>query len=162
MVNVAGYLRPGRTQNLIEVDIDRHIDINLKGVIHGTQLAGQLMMKQDSGGHIINVSSLGALAPVSGIVFVLYALQKTRMLCMHIHIYIHTHTHIYICICTYKCVCVYMYMCMCVCIYIVHMYVYTCIHIHMCTHVNVYIHAYTYIGGLYVYMIPLFPLMVLK
>mmetsp|Transcript_7097 Transcript_7097/g.9280 ORF Transcript_7097/g.9280 Transcript_7097/m.9280 type:complete len:277 (-) Transcript_7097:251-1081(-) len=71
--NIAGYLKPESTQNLKDTDIDLHIDVNVKGVINGTWLASQEMIKQvkdgslPKGGHIINFASLGALAPVSGV-----------------------------------------------------------------------------------------------
>ena len=72
-MNLAGYLKPGKTQNLTKKDIDNHVDVNLKGVMLGTTFAAWLMSKQvaegklDSGGHIINFASLGAIAPVSGV-----------------------------------------------------------------------------------------------
>ena len=66
VMNVAGYLRPGRTQLLTRDDVDLHFDINTKGVIHGTRLAAQVMCEQGSG-HIINIASIAALAPVPGL-----------------------------------------------------------------------------------------------
>jgi 3-oxoacyl-[acyl-carrier protein] reductase len=66
VMNVAGYLRPGRVPSLTADDVDRHLDINTKGVIHGTRLAAEIMCAQ-GGGHIINIASIAALAPVPGL-----------------------------------------------------------------------------------------------
>lgn len=87
MLNIAGYLYPARIQGARPVDIDRHVDINVKGVVHGTCAAAALMMeeaksKSDGGEfsarHIINFSSLGAMAPVSGVTLYLCAKYAVR------------------------------------------------------------------------------------
>lgn len=65
-LNVAGYIRPGRAQNVEVEDVDRHFDINVKGVVFGTRAAARVMIEQ-GGGHIINIASLASLAPVPGI-----------------------------------------------------------------------------------------------
>jgi len=65
-INVAGYIRPGRAQNVEVEDVDRHFDINVKGVVFGTRAAARVMVEQ-GGGHIINIASLASLAPVPGI-----------------------------------------------------------------------------------------------
>jgi 3-oxoacyl-[acyl-carrier protein] reductase len=71
--NVAGVLRPGYVDDASAADVDFHIDVNLKGVIHGSQCAARQMLRQGSG-HIINIASLAALAPVPGLA--LYSASK--------------------------------------------------------------------------------------
>lgn len=66
LLNIAGYLRPGLVHAQTADDVDRHIDINTKGTIYGTQAAAARMVRQGSG-HIINIASMAGLAPVSGI-----------------------------------------------------------------------------------------------
>lgn len=66
VMNIAGYLKPGWCLELGDDDVDRHIDINTKGLIHGTRAAAALM-KAQGGGHIINIASLAALTPVPGL-----------------------------------------------------------------------------------------------
>lgn len=73
LVNVAGYLRPGWVHETAVEEVDRHFDINAKGVIFGTQAAARLMVQQRQG-HIINFASLAALAPIPGIT--LYSASK--------------------------------------------------------------------------------------
>jgi 3-oxoacyl-[acyl-carrier protein] reductase len=66
LINCAGVIRPGFLEDFALEDIDFHLDCNTKGSILGTTLVGRLMKKQ-RGGHIINISSLAGLAPVSGL-----------------------------------------------------------------------------------------------
>lgn len=66
LMNVAGVLKPGYVQDFDPADVDFHLDINTKGVIHGTRAAAKLMVAQGSG-HIINIASLAGLAPVPGL-----------------------------------------------------------------------------------------------
>ncbi|MCB9729436.1 MAG: SDR family oxidoreductase [Deltaproteobacteria bacterium] len=73
LMNVAGFLRAGWTHELELGDIDRHIDINTKGVILGTRAAARAMVPRKTG-HIVNIGSLASLAPVSGLA--LYAASK--------------------------------------------------------------------------------------
>lgn len=65
MFNVAGYLHPGFFTETAEIEIDRHIDINVKGLIVGSQHAARRMRDQKFG-HIINIASLAGIAPVPG------------------------------------------------------------------------------------------------
>ena len=44
-------------------DFDKVMHINLAGVMYGSQIAARQMVKQGSGGSIINTSSISALAP---------------------------------------------------------------------------------------------------
>lgn len=66
LINCAGVIRPGFMADFSLDDIDFHLDINAKGSILGTTLIGRQMKLQGSG-HIINISSLAGLAPVSGL-----------------------------------------------------------------------------------------------
>jgi 3-oxoacyl-[acyl-carrier protein] reductase len=71
--NIAGYLMPGYTHELRLEDVDRHFDINVKGVVYGTRLAAERMVAQGDG-HIVNVASLAAFAPIPGLA--LYSASK--------------------------------------------------------------------------------------
>ena len=64
--NVAGYLQPGYAAELALEDVDRTFDINVKGVIYGTRLAAARMVVAGSG-HVVNVASMAAFAPVPGL-----------------------------------------------------------------------------------------------
>lgn len=66
LVNCAGVIRPGFVSDYDLADIDSHLDINTKGTILGTTIIGREMKFQEFG-HIINVSSLAGIAPVSGL-----------------------------------------------------------------------------------------------
>ncbi|NVJ86853.1 MAG: SDR family oxidoreductase [Algoriphagus sp.] len=66
LINSAGVIRPGFLQDFEISDIDLHLDVNAKGSILGTTLIGRVMKAQGFG-HIINISSLAGLAPVSGL-----------------------------------------------------------------------------------------------
>lgn len=69
MINVAGVIRPDYLWETELSDIDLQIDVNLKGTIYGTKYAADLMRRSNGRrkGHIINISSMAGLAPVSGI-----------------------------------------------------------------------------------------------
>lgn len=73
LLNVAGYLKPGYIYALDVQEVERHLDINLKGVILGAQAASRVMVEQGSG-HIVNIGSLASLAPVPGLC--LYSASK--------------------------------------------------------------------------------------
>ncbi len=66
LINVAGYLLPGYIADADADAVHRHIDVNTKGTIFGTQTAARHMLARGDG-HIINIASLAALAPVPGI-----------------------------------------------------------------------------------------------
>jgi 3-oxoacyl-[acyl-carrier protein] reductase len=66
MFNVAGYLRPGYAHEAAPEEVDRHLDINVKGVIHGTRAAAAAMVPQ-GGGHVVNIASLAGHVPVKGL-----------------------------------------------------------------------------------------------
>ncbi|MEM8929529.1 MAG: SDR family oxidoreductase [Acidobacteriota bacterium] len=66
VMNVAGVLRPAWIAECTDDDVDRHLDVNVKGVIYGTRAAARRFLAT-GGGHIVNVASLASMAPVPGI-----------------------------------------------------------------------------------------------
>jgi 3-oxoacyl-[acyl-carrier protein] reductase len=66
LINVAGYLLPGFVGDFDASAVHRHLDVNTKGVIFGTHTAARHMLERRQG-HIVNIASLAALAPVPGI-----------------------------------------------------------------------------------------------
>ncbi len=73
VMNIAGFLEPDFVVAASDDAIDRHFDINVKGVVLGTRAAARRMVARRAG-HIINVGSLASLAPVPGLS--LYAASK--------------------------------------------------------------------------------------
>jgi 3-oxoacyl-[acyl-carrier protein] reductase len=73
LINSAGVIRPGFLEGYGLEDIDYHLNCNAKGTILGTTLIGR-ELKNQGFGHILNISSLAGLAPVSGLS--LYAASK--------------------------------------------------------------------------------------
>ena len=60
MVNNAAISSTTPALDLTEEELDRVLDVNLKGCYFGTQEASRVMIKQDSGGAIVNMSSAQA------------------------------------------------------------------------------------------------------
>jgi 3-oxoacyl-[acyl-carrier protein] reductase len=73
LLNVAGYLYPAWLHETPAEEVHRQLDINTKGVVFGTQTAARHMLARGSG-HIVNIASLAALAPVPGLA--LYCASK--------------------------------------------------------------------------------------
>lgn len=73
LCNVAGYLLPAWVRDVEVPSIDRHIDVNLKGVLYGMQAIMPHMI-ENKAGHIINIASMAALAPIPGLA--LYSASK--------------------------------------------------------------------------------------
>ena len=73
LCNVAGVLRENWVADTTEADVNFHFDINVKGTILGVQSVVPVMISQKQG-HIINIASLAALAPVPGLA--LYSASK--------------------------------------------------------------------------------------
>lgn len=73
LLNVAGYLRPGWVHEVSPADMERHLDVNARGVMLGTRAASHVMVSRGRG-HIVNVASMAALAPIPGIA--LYSASK--------------------------------------------------------------------------------------
>jgi 3-oxoacyl-[acyl-carrier protein] reductase len=66
LMNVAGVLRPAYTVDIDPADVDLHFDVNTKGVVYGTRAAAKRMLPR-GGGHVVNIGSLAALAPIPGL-----------------------------------------------------------------------------------------------
>ena len=66
VMNIAGYLKPGYVESITKAEVDMHLDVNVKGVMYGTQVAAERMVEQGRG-HIVNVGSLASLTPVPGL-----------------------------------------------------------------------------------------------
>jgi len=73
LINSAGISVAQRIDQADPDTMDRHIDINLKGVIYGCHIVSKRMHAQRSG-HIVNIASLAALVPLPGMS--LYAASK--------------------------------------------------------------------------------------
>lgn len=73
LLNIAGVLRSGATGELKEADIALQLDVNVKGVMLGTN-ALAARMKPRGAGHIINVGSVASLVAAPGIT--VYAASK--------------------------------------------------------------------------------------
>lgn len=58
MVNNAGIVGVSPVENITEVDFDRHININVKGVLFGIQVAAATFKELGHGGKIIAASSI--------------------------------------------------------------------------------------------------------
>ena len=68
LCNIAGIIEPDWVDQASIDSIDRHVDINVKGVLYGTKLAAEQMVRQGNG-HIINMASLAGIAITPGISF---------------------------------------------------------------------------------------------
>jgi 3-oxoacyl-[acyl-carrier protein] reductase len=66
LLNVAGYLVPRWAHEMTLAEVGLTIDVNVKGVIFGTNAAARRMIQQGSG-HIVNVASLAGLVAVPGL-----------------------------------------------------------------------------------------------
>lgn len=73
VMNIAGFLHPGRVHEVTDRDVDLTFDVNVKGVVYGTRAAARIMVPQRRG-HIINIASMASLAPVPGLA--LYCASK--------------------------------------------------------------------------------------
>ncbi|MFA5882368.1 MAG: SDR family NAD(P)-dependent oxidoreductase [Acidimicrobiia bacterium] len=79
--NIAGAMFPGLIEDLDDDTIDRGIDLNLKGVLYGTQYAIKAMKGQGSGA-IVNVSSGAIDLPYAGIGVYAFTKAAVAMLSM--------------------------------------------------------------------------------
>ncbi|MCB0587876.1 MAG: SDR family oxidoreductase [Phaeodactylibacter sp.] len=68
LFNIAGVSLPRFITDADESIVEKHLDINAKGVLYGTTFAAQEMEKR-GGGHIINIASLAGIAPVPGMAY---------------------------------------------------------------------------------------------
>ena len=76
LYNIAGYLQPGQLHEVAFEEVDRHFDVNVKGLAYGMRAAAARMVAQGHG-HIINVGSMSSFVPVPGIS--LYAASKSAV-----------------------------------------------------------------------------------
>jgi len=67
LVNNAGILRTGDVLEISEEDFDAVLGVNLKGAFFLSQVAGKIMVAQENGGSIINMSSVNALLTIPNI-----------------------------------------------------------------------------------------------
>lgn len=81
VANVAGAMFPGMIEDLDDETIDKGIDLNLKGVLYGTQYAIRVM-KERGGGAIVNVSSGAIDLPYAGIGVYAFTKAAVAMLSM--------------------------------------------------------------------------------
>lgn len=81
MCNIAGAMFPGKIEDLEDDVIDKGIDLNLKGVLYGTQYAIRAM-KATGGGSIVNVSSTAIDVPYVGIGVYAFTKAAVAMLSM--------------------------------------------------------------------------------
>jgi 3-oxoacyl-[acyl-carrier protein] reductase len=65
LCNIAGVIIPGWIHEVDAAAIDRTIDVNVKGVLYGSKLAAEQMVRQRAG-HIVNMASLAGIAPTPG------------------------------------------------------------------------------------------------
>lgn len=63
--NIAGVLTPGWIHEIADGEIDRHVDVNVKGVLYGAKVAAEQMVRQGAG-HIVNMSSLAGIGYTPG------------------------------------------------------------------------------------------------
>lgn len=66
LCNVAGYLHPGYAHEADLADVDRHVDVNVKGVMYLTMCAARHMVARKRG-HIVNVASMAGIAGIPGL-----------------------------------------------------------------------------------------------
>lgn len=66
LINIAGVLRTGATGELVPEDVKLTFDVNVNGVIFGTNAIAKYM-RQRKAGHIVNVGSLASLYAVPGL-----------------------------------------------------------------------------------------------
>ena len=81
LCNIAGAMFPGLIEDLDDETIDRGIDLNLKGVLYGTQYAVRAM-KPFGRGSIVNVSSAAIDEPYVGIGVYAFTKAAVAMLTM--------------------------------------------------------------------------------
>ena len=67
VVNNAGIGQAGRFLDTPAEQFDRVLDINLGGVVNGCRSLGRRLVERGTGGHIVNVSSVAAYAPLQSL-----------------------------------------------------------------------------------------------
>jgi 3-oxoacyl-[acyl-carrier protein] reductase len=67
MVNNAGIAHWAALLDVVDADWDRVLNVNLRGAFLGTQLAARQMVRQESGGAIVNIASTNGLRGQPGL-----------------------------------------------------------------------------------------------
>ena len=67
VVNNAGIGQAGRFLDTPPEQFDRVLEVNLGGVVNGCRAFGQRLVERGTGGHIVNVSSMAAYAPLQSL-----------------------------------------------------------------------------------------------
>jgi NAD(P)-dependent dehydrogenase (short-subunit alcohol dehydrogenase family)/pimeloyl-ACP methyl ester carboxylesterase len=67
VVNNAGIGQAGRFLDTPPEQFDRVLDVNLGGVVNGCRAFGRRLVERGTGGHIVNVSSMAAYAPLQSL-----------------------------------------------------------------------------------------------
>jgi NAD(P)-dependent dehydrogenase (short-subunit alcohol dehydrogenase family)/pimeloyl-ACP methyl ester carboxylesterase len=67
VVNNAGIGQAGRFLDTPREQFDRVLEINLGGVVNGCRAFGRRLVERGTGGHIVNVSSMAAYAPLQSL-----------------------------------------------------------------------------------------------
>ena len=78
VVNNAGVGHAGTFLSTTAQEWQRVLDVNLRGVIHGCRVFGQLLAERGEGGHIVNVASAAAYLPAKSLAA--YATSKAAVL----------------------------------------------------------------------------------
>jgi NAD(P)-dependent dehydrogenase (short-subunit alcohol dehydrogenase family) len=78
VINNAGIGLAGRFLDSTDEEIDRIVDVNLWGVIHGCRLFGEQMVRAGKGGQIVNTASAAAFTPSRELP--VYAMTKAAVL----------------------------------------------------------------------------------
>jgi short-subunit dehydrogenase len=75
-VNNAGVVRTTKAWEHPDADVDLMVDVNLRGLIHGSRAAVEAM--RESGGHILNLASMSSFGAIPGLA--VYAATKAGVL----------------------------------------------------------------------------------
>jgi NAD(P)-dependent dehydrogenase (short-subunit alcohol dehydrogenase family)/pimeloyl-ACP methyl ester carboxylesterase len=67
VVNNAGIGHAGQFLDTPAEQFDRVLDVNLGGVVNGSRAFGRRLVERGTGGHIVNVSSMAAYAPLQSL-----------------------------------------------------------------------------------------------
>jgi len=78
VVNNAGITVSGPFLETDPADVERVVDVNLWGVIHGTRLFGAQLAERGEGGQVVNIASAAAYAPSQALA--VYGLTKAAVL----------------------------------------------------------------------------------
>jgi NAD(P)-dependent dehydrogenase (short-subunit alcohol dehydrogenase family) len=65
VVNNAGIGQAGRFLDTPASEWDRVLDVNLGGVVNGCRSFGRRLVERGTGGHVVNVASMAAYAPLA-------------------------------------------------------------------------------------------------